>query len=111
MSLREHLEELRRRLAKAGIAVLAGSVAGWFLYPPLFQRVEAPLTKVAKDRGIVGALNFSNITQAFNLHLEIAVYLGLVIASPVWLYQLWAFVVPGLTSRERRTGLAITRPR
>jgi sec-independent protein translocase protein TatC len=106
MPLREHLAELRTRLLKSAAAVLVGAVAGWFLYDPIFQQLQKPLTEIAQERGIQANINFSDISSAFNLQLKLAVYLGLVLASPVWLYQLWAFVMPGLTKKERRYGIA-----
>lgn len=106
MPLREHLAELRTRLLKSAVAILLGAVVGWFLYDPIFERLQDPLTEIANERGIHANINFSDISSAFNLQLKLSVYLGLVIASPVWLYQLWAFVMPGLTRKERRYGLA-----
>ncbi|MFN8076451.1 MAG: twin-arginine translocase subunit TatC [Kineosporiaceae bacterium] len=105
MPLREHLAELRRRLFVCGLAILAGSVGGWFAYGRLFDALQRPLLDVGRDRGINANINFSELSSAFNLQLKLSVYLGLVIASPVWLYQLWAFVVPGLTRREKRYAL------
>lgn len=105
MPLREHLSELRGRLLKSGVAILIGAVIGWFLYEPLFQQLQAPLIELAAERDIDANINFADISSAFNLQLKIAVYLGIVVASPVWLYQIWAFITPGLTRRERRYGL------
>jgi sec-independent protein translocase protein TatC len=101
MPLREHLRELRNRLVKAGIAVLVGGVVGWFLYNPLLSALIAPITTHRAGGGITG-LNFPGAVDPFNIKLKISTFTGLVIASPVWLYQLWAFIVPGLTRREKR---------
>lgn len=106
MPLREHLAELRRRLFVAGLAVSVGAVAGWFVYEDLFEALQRPLLEVGRERGISANINFSDLSSAFNLQLKLSIYLGLVIASPVWLYQLWAFVVPGLTRREKRYAMA-----
>ncbi len=102
MPLREHLAELRNRLLKSGLAIGLGSVAGWYAYGWVFRKVQEPLQQIAEERGITANINYSDVMQAFNLHLKVAVYLGVVIASPVWLYQLWAFVLPGLTKKEKR---------
>lgn len=102
MPLRAHLEELRRRLLRSALAILAGSVLGWFIYTPLYEALQQPLLDVAEKNHIAANLNFTELMGAFNLQLKLSVYLGILVASPVWLYQLWAFVVPGLTRRERR---------
>ncbi len=106
MSLRDHLAELRNRLVKAGLAIMAASAGGWYLFSPLVKTLQQPLNDIAAENGITAQLIYGDIMQAFNLHIRIAVYLGLVLASPVWLYQTWAFVVPGLTRKEKRRALA-----
>ena len=105
MPLREHLRELRNRLVKAGIAIMLGAVAGWFIYDPLLTALTAPITAHKVGGGITG-INFSGAVDPFNIKLRISVMTGVVIASPVWLYQLWSFIVPGLTKREKRTAMA-----
>lgn len=103
MPLREHLRELRNRLLKAGLGVLVGGVAGWFLYAPFFTAITRPLNDLNKDRkGADAAVIFNQVASPFNLQLRLAVTIGIVVASPIWLYQLWAFIVPGLTRREKR---------
>src|SRR3982751_4254222 len=107
MPLREHLRELRQRLVKAGLAILAGAVIGWFLYPPVFDALTRPLMNIVRehpDRFV--KVNFGQVASPFNLRLKLSFYLGFVLSSPVWLYQLWAFIVPGLTRREKRYALA-----
>src|SRR4051794_10383658 len=106
MPLREHLRELRNRLLKAGVAIGLGAIAGWFLYDPLISALKAPLEAVAHERGTLAELNYGQVASPFNLKIKLAVYLGIVVASPVWLYQLWAFVVPGLTRREKRYAIS-----
>lgn len=106
MALREHLTELRRRLTRAGLAILAAAVAGWFLYEPLFEAATRPIREIQARRGPGSAsINFADPFSPFNLKLQGALVIGVLIASPVWLYQLWAFVTPGLTRKERRSSL------
>lgn len=106
MALREHLAELRRRLTRAGLGVLAGAVGGWFLYEPLFEAATRPIREIQERRGAGSAsINFADPFSPFNLKLQGALVIGLLIASPIWLYQLWAFVTPGLTRKERRSSL------
>jgi sec-independent protein translocase protein TatC len=104
MPLREHLRELRRRLLVSVLAVAVGAAIGWFLYNPLFDALQHPLAE-ASARGHHAEVNFSKIGGAFNFKILISFYVGIVLASPVWLYQLWAFIVPGLTRREKRYAL------
>lgn len=108
MPLREHLAELRKRLLISAVAIVLGGVGGWFLYPPLFEAAQRPLLDIARKRGIEANINFADLMGAFNLHLSMSMYLGILLASPVWLYQLWAFIVPGLTTREKRHAVAFS---
>ena len=100
MSLGQHLVELRKRLVRSAIGVLLGAVAGWFLYPFVWDSLRAPIETIAQSRNAV--LNYQGITTAFDVHMQIAIYVGLFLSSPVWLYQIFAFLVPGLTSKEKR---------
>ncbi len=108
MSLMEHLEELRRRLIICVIALGAGSLPSWYLYEPLKDLLQKPyctfLSENPSFRPFEGpcALYISGPIEGFTLKLKIVLYLGLVLALPVVLYQLWMFIVPGLTNRERR---------
>ncbi len=106
MSLGDHLRELRRRFLIAFGAIVVGSVLGWILYEPLFDRIMAPLRKLAAERDGLVNINFGGITQPFNVQLQVAMFVGVIVASPVWLFQVWGFIVPGLTKREKRTSVA-----
>ena len=103
MALREHLYELRRRLVRSALAIFAGAVAGWFLYDWVFAALVRPIRVIQLERGAAAAsLNFVDPAGPFNLKVQLAILTGVVLASPVWLYQFWAFITPGLTRRERR---------
>lgn len=102
MSLVEHLRELRSRLIRSALALVLGTIGGWFLYQPILEMLQRPLTAIGAERHALVTLNFAGISDPFNLRLKIAFYLGVVLSSPIWLYQSWAFVVPGLTRREKR---------
>jgi sec-independent protein translocase protein TatC len=109
MSLGEHLRELRRRLLIAAAALVAASVVGWYLFDPVYKHLTAPLVAVAAGRGSDGdliALNYAGLTAAFSQRLSIAIWLGVIISAPVWIWQAWAFVVPGLTRKEKRVSRA-----
>ncbi len=107
MPLREHLREARRRMLLAAIGVALGSVVGWYLYDTVFAALQAPIEAV-NDAGRTAALNFSGIATSFDIRIRVAVFAGIMLSSPWWLYQVWAFVAPGLTPRERRRALGFT---
>ena len=104
MPLREHLVELRRRIVLSTLAVLLAAVAGWLLYDPVIAALQAPLTRM-QERGLV-ALNYGGVATPFDMKIKVSLFLGVLISSPWWLLQLWLFVTPGLTRRERRTAVA-----
>jgi sec-independent protein translocase protein TatC len=106
MSLGDHLRELRRRFVIAATAIAVGSVLGWVEYARLFDAIMAPLRKMAQERHGLVNINFGGITQPFTVQLQVALFIGVIVASPVWLFQVWGFIVPGLTKREKRTSLA-----
>lgn len=109
MTLLEHLEELRHRLIVTVVALAIGSVPAWFLFEPIKDTLRRPYCEfLARNpafspfEGDDCLLIFGGVVDAFTVKLKIVLYLGLAIALPVVLYQLWAFVTPGLTSREKR---------
>ncbi|WP_323958455.1 twin-arginine translocase subunit TatC [Arthrobacter sp. JZ12] len=106
MALKEHLIEARNRLFKSAIAVVVGTVIGFFIYNPVLTALSEPVRQINQVDGRNAALNFDGVGSPFDLMIQISVFLGLVIASPVWLYQLWAFITPGLKTKERRVALA-----
>ena len=101
MALREHLLELRKRLFLAACGLVAGALVGWFLYEPLLDALQAPLQQAAEEQGKVISLNFSGMASALDMKVKVSLFLGVLVSCPWWLYQLWAFITPGLTSKER----------
>jgi len=110
MPLMEHIRELRNRVFKMVLFITAGAIAGWYLYPHIWQFIEAPYcrlnltTHVQVTGGSAKGcqLFVTGIFDAFFLRLKIAVISGVILSSPLWLYQFWAFLAPGLYARERR---------
>ncbi|MDF2991095.1 MAG: Sec-independent protein secretion pathway component TatC [Microbacterium sp.] len=100
MPVAAHLDEATRRAVWAAVAIAIGTLVGWFLYEPVMELVRAPIAQIAEERN--ASLNFDSVTGAFDLRLRVALVAGFVLSSPVWLYQLFAFVLPGLTRGERR---------
>lgn len=105
MPLAGHLGELRVRLTRSVLAVVAGSVVAAFFYDELFALITEPFNSIAEDHP-EAQLNFGNIGDPFTFALKITAMAGIFAASPVWMYNLWAFVAPGLHQRERRYGIA-----
>ncbi len=111
MPLIEHIRELRSRVIKAMLAVAAGSIGGWFIFPPTWKIIIEPYCRLpAHYRNTLGPtgrheschLIVTGLFDALFIHLKLAIVIGLLISSPIWLYQIWAFVAPGLHARERR---------
>jgi sec-independent protein translocase protein TatC len=109
MTVVEHLDELRSRLIISVVAVILGSIAGWFLYRPVVNILSNPFCdfmvahpSVAADPADPCRLVFGGPVEPFSVKLKVAMFLGLALALPVILYELWMFITPGLTSRERR---------
>ena len=108
MSLIEHIRELRSRLLKALLGLAVGMTVGWLFFNPIWHFLERPYCNIKVDgktqcTGEFGhTLVVTGVFDAFFLHLKIAFLVGLIVSSPIWLYQLWAFVAPGLYAREKR---------
>ena len=104
MTLVEHLDELRTRLIVSLAAFLALSIFAFLFYDPIFGFIIEPLCSLPADKlGPQGCkLIQTTPLEGFQVRLKLTAMVGLVLASPVWLYQLWAFIVPGLTSKEKR---------
>jgi sec-independent protein translocase protein TatC len=102
MTLGAHLVELRKRLTIAAVSILVASVGSWFLVPYVYNQLFIPVSDAALATHRNVALNFQELTSPFDIQIQLAVTIGIVISSPVWLYQIWAFIVPGLKRKERR---------
>lgn len=100
MALKAHLVEARNRLFVSLIALVLGTVGGFFLY----DNVLALLISPVKEYG--GEVNFTSVMAPFDIMLKTSLLLGLVFSAPIWIYQLWAFIVPGLKKKERNTAIA-----
>lgn len=108
MPLGAHLRELRNRLLVAAGAVVVTSVLGWVYYNTVLGALTEPLRVAAEAAGREDDVvpNIGSVVGAFDLKVKVAAFTGVLLASPVWLWQLWAFVTPGLTRREKRYAAA-----
>ncbi|ASN39444.1 MAG: twin-arginine translocase subunit TatC [Paeniglutamicibacter terrestris] len=100
MALKAHLVEARNRLFISLIALVLGTVGGFFLYDDVLRLIMAPVI----ENG--GEVNYASVMAPFDIMLKTSLLLGLVFSAPIWIYQLWAFIVPGLKKKERNTALA-----
>jgi sec-independent protein translocase protein TatC len=107
MPLIDHLRELRNRLVKAALALVVAMVLGFVFFHPIWNFVSHPFCS-ANINGRTGChvvgdqLVASGVFDPFMLRVKIAFFCGLIVSSPVWLYQVWAFIAPGLYRREKR---------
>jgi sec-independent protein translocase protein TatC len=104
MSLAQHLLELRRRLVIAILGLVVGMVVAFVITDPVIHLITEPIRQIAEESGDADkvALMFTTVTSGFDLRLRIAFAIGLLLSAPIWLWQIWAFIMPGLTRKEVR---------
>jgi sec-independent protein translocase protein TatC len=112
MPLAEHIRELRTRLFRASLAITAGAVVGWVIHNRVIAILRKPVCDVKDVVGVAGnsfchsgTLTAQSPTDGLAVSLKVALMVGLIISSPVWLYQLWAFIAPGLHKNEKKYSL------
>ncbi len=98
MTLVEHLTELRTRLVKTVIALAVGGVIGFMLYEPVLEVLQRPYCAISEQCDFV----VTDPLESFSIRLKVSAYVGLLIALPVVLWQLWRFITPGLYPNEKR---------
>jgi sec-independent protein translocase protein TatC len=114
MPLMEHIRELRNRLIKAALAILVGAIIGFIFRDHVLLALEHPVCHIHGLNGVGrstaqcpdGAIVFQGPTAQVSLSFKIAMYVGIVLSSPIWLYQVWAFLAPGLYKKEKKYSLA-----
>src|SRR5271157_1852218 len=102
MSFFQHLEELRRRIIYSIVAVAVAFFAGWWKADRIFAFMQAPIITALHAHKLDEKLVYTNPTDPFNMYMKVGLIAGLFIASPFILYQVWAFIAPGLYRHERR---------
>jgi sec-independent protein translocase protein TatC len=110
MPLMDHIRELRNRVVKMALALVAGMIVGFIFFQPVWAIIQRPLCH-AVIRGQTGCrtlgvnqLALTGPLDPFYVRVKVAVIVGVILSSPVWLYQIWAFISPGLYKREKRWG-------
>ena len=102
MSLSGHLKELRNRLFWSAIFLLAGSVAGWYMFDAVFAELQRPIVDLTKESGANATINFPTVVSALDVRVQVSIFLGVLMSSPVWLFNIWSFITPGLKKKERK---------
>lgn len=109
MTLVEHLVELRSRMIKSALALAVGVAVAFVLFGPILRFLQKPYCDLpAKFRGLGDGtcrLYVTGVLDQFLVRMRVSLMAGAVLSSPVWLWQLWRFVTPGLHPRERRWAL------
>ncbi|GAC1567605.1 MAG: twin-arginine translocase subunit TatC [Ktedonobacteraceae bacterium] len=105
MSLIDHLEELRQRIFKSLIAVVVGSIVAFFFRVQIMNFLTLPLPKTADVLGKGNRLIAIGLAEGFTVFLKLSIAVGILVAIPVVLYQIWAFISPGLYQKEKKTAL------
>lgn len=111
MPLLEHLRELRTRLVRALLGITIGVVISWYFYPYILDWLTSPYEQVRpalEEAGINTELVMSGIGGGFQFQLKVSLITGVLISSPIWMWQLWAFVLPALMRHERRVAFFLT---
>ena len=110
MSVIEHLRELRRRLIVVVLIISAGAIVGWIFYDhPILSILKHPYCSIQPQHRLVSASNpgrcellFNAPLDGFTIRLKVSFIAGAIITGPLWLYQIWAFITPGLRRNERK---------
>jgi sec-independent protein translocase protein TatC len=105
MPLFDHLRELRNRVVKIALVILAGAIVGWVFYVRIWDFMQGPFCQAVGhcENEVPGRyLAFLGVLDPFYFKVKVAIFAGVILTSPIWLYQLWAFISPGLYRKEKR---------
>lgn len=113
MPLMEHIRELRSRLMKSALAIVVAGIVGFVYYRHIISVLENPICNIKSIHGVGrptsacanGVLVLIGPSAGITLAFKIAMFSGIVLAAPVWMYQLWAFLAPGLYKKEKKYSL------
>ncbi|MCD2497356.1 MULTISPECIES: twin-arginine translocase subunit TatC [Microbacterium] len=112
MSLGEHLREARRRIMICAAAILIAAVIGFIFSGLVLDVLSRPIELVRENRGDTDpgstGLMIQTVTGAFDLRMKVAFSIAIFLAAPVWLWQIWAYIMPAMTKKEKRYTLGFT---
>ncbi|MEV7396371.1 twin-arginine translocase subunit TatC [Aeromicrobium sp. NPDC092404] len=107
----DHLRELRNRLVRAILAIFVATVIAWAFYDQILEFLTHPYNEIKpllKERGIDSEIVITGIGGAFTFQLKISLVAGILLSSPVWLWQAWAFILPAMHRNEKRWAALLT---
>lgn len=99
-TLVDHLTELRVRVIRAVWGIVLFTIVSWTFVEPLMALIQTPIKKYLPKTN--GGLVFTGVTDSFFAHIKLAVLCGIIFSCPIWLYQVWQFVAPGLYANEKK---------
>ena len=109
MPLLEHLREFRKRVVRSASAISLAAIIGWFFYNEIITKLAEPVCDLALAQktgsNTCGSLYINVVLGPLNLQIKVALLTGVILAAPIWLYQLWAFIAPALHRKERRNSI------
>lgn len=109
MPLLEHLREFRKRIVRSASAISLAAIIGWFFYNEIITKLAQPVCDLALAQktgsNTCGSLYINGVLGPLNLQIKVALLTGVILAAPIWLYQLWAFIAPALHRKERRNSI------
>ena len=109
MPLLEHLREFRKRVVRSAAAISLAAIIGWFFYNEIITKLAEPVCDLAAAQrtgsNTCGSLYINGVLGPLNLQIKVALLTGVILAAPIWLYQLWAFIAPALHRKERRNSI------
>ena len=109
MPLLEHLREFRKRVVRSAAAISFAAIIGWFFYNEIITKLAEPVCDLAAAQrtgsNTCGSLYINGVLGPLNLQIKVALLTGVILAAPIWLYQLWAFIAPALHRKERRNSI------
>jgi sec-independent protein translocase protein TatC len=104
MSMTDHLSELRFRLIRIAWVLVLGFFAAYVFSEKLFDFIRAPIMPFMPKTST--GLFFTSPIEKFMAHVKVSFFAGCILSSPLWLYQIWAFIAPGLYRREKRYAIS-----
>ena len=99
MTLAQHLRELRNRIVKSALAILLGTILVWQQFAKIFAIIREPFDQVANANTV---LALTGVTSGFSMQLRVSLAAGVVLTAPIWLFQIWRFIAPGLHGNEKK---------
>lgn len=107
MPLLEHFAELRKRIFKSALFIIGFGAVGWSIYGRIIQKLTAPVCDLSQvsESGNCGILYINGVLGPIDLKFKISLIFGMIVASPIWLFQFWRFVSPALKRNEKKSSL------